>query len=300
VNTAPAALSDEPTCGTMTINPHRPNGRTIVMTHGGWHTYTQYLSTFDHRPGWAYDFAEAGYRVVLADCPGTGTSPEVADPTAISSEYIVRGFARLIDSLSGPVDLLVHSMSGSIGVYLIDEYSDRIEHLVAVAPGQPADIAEQPEAVEDLGDTVRATYGDAERIIPKSGWVEGTREFVLRCIGEGRRFPAVDPDAYLATLSPIWAGLLLERVKPMLDPSSPQRPPIGDLGGTSVLVISGTRDTNHPRAVDQKLVDFLVRKGSSADLIYLGDIGIEGNGHMLMLEENSSQIASVILDWLSR
>ena len=32
--------------------------------------------------------------------------------------------------------------------------------------------------------------------------------------------------------------------------------------------------------------------------IKLADLGIHGNGHMMMLEKNSDQVAQVIADWL--
>ena len=34
--------------------------------------------------------------------------------------------------------------------------------------------------------------------------------------------------------------------------------------------------------------------------IRLADIGIRGNGHMMMLEKNSDQIAAVMFDWLQK
>jgi hypothetical protein len=33
-------------------------------------------------------------------------------------------------------------------------------------------------------------------------------------------------------------------------------------------------------------------------MIKLGEIGINGNGHMMMLEKNSDDIAAVMRDWL--
>ena len=36
------------------------------------------------------------------------------------------------------------------------------------------------------------------------------------------------------------------------------------------------------------------------EFIKLADIGIKGNGHMMMMEKNSDQIARVIADWLDK
>jgi hypothetical protein len=36
----------------------------------------------------------------------------------------------------------------------------------------------------------------------------------------------------------------------------------------------------------------------SAEFIYLGDRGITGNGHMMMLEDNSDALAEQVLSWI--
>lgn len=43
---------------------------------------------------------------------------------------------------------------------------------------------------------------------------------------------------------------------------------------------------------------WLSANGAKADFCFLADRGIVGNGHMLMLETNSDEIAGIILDWL--
>ena len=70
------------------------------------------------------------------------------------------------------------------------------------------------------------------------------------------------------------------------------------LAGKRVLVITGTADLDHARPVDGAIVDWLNANGARADFCFLGDRGIVGNGHMLMLEDNSDEIAGIILDWL--
>jgi pimeloyl-ACP methyl ester carboxylesterase len=186
-------------------------------------------------------------------------------------------------------------MSGTIGISLLESHNDRIEHLVMIAASGPAELESPPSVVEDLGDTVRAVYGGHERIFPKDGWTEGDEEFVLRCIGNGTRFPSVDLEVYRASLSPLWAGLSIDTAYRLFDP--PVRSI--DFRGRPVLVMGGTHDANHPRAREQRLTDWLRDRGATADLLYLGDVGIEGNAHMLMLEENSSELAGLIVDWLA-
>jgi hypothetical protein len=45
-------------------------------------------------------------------------------------------------------------------------------------------------------------------------------------------------------------------------------------------------------------VEQLVAAGGSARHIALADIGITGNSHMLMMEDNSEEIAVLLLGWL--
>ena len=45
---------------------------------------------------------------------------------------------------------------------------------------------------------------------------------------------------------------------------------------------------------------FLKQSGVENDFVKLADLGIHGNGHFMMLEKNSLQIADVIADWLQK
>ena len=51
---------------------------------------------------------------------------------------------------------------------------------------------------------------------------------------------------------------------------------------------------------DHCQVSFLQQAGVNVTFIKLGDEGIRGNGHFMMLEENSDQIASFVANWLSQ
>lgn len=157
-----------------TFSPMAATGKpTVVMVHGGAHSGACYQRTADGRRGWAYLFAEHGYRVVVPDWPGTGRSGHVA-----------------LDRLTGAT------------------------------------------VVEGLGALIRA-LGDPNK-----------------------------------------------------------------LAGKRILVITGTDDLDHSREVDGAVVTWLNALGAKADFCFLADRGIVGNGHMLMLEQNSDEIAAIILDWL--
>jgi len=45
---------------------------------------------------------------------------------------------------------------------------------------------------------------------------------------------------------------------------------------------------------------YLKQAGVDNEFIRLPDLGIHGNGHYMMFEKNSLQIAGVIADWLQK
>jgi hypothetical protein len=51
--------------------------------------------------------------------------------------------------------------------------------------------------------------------------------------------------------------------------------------------------TAEPRSSGRSLA-----RGAKADFIYLGDRGIIGNGHMMMLEKNSDALAEQAVPWI--
>jgi pimeloyl-ACP methyl ester carboxylesterase len=69
--------------------------------------------------------------------------------------------------------------------------------------------------------------------------------------------------------------------------------------GKPVLVLTGENDTDHPREADLATVEWLRGLGANVDYNFLADHGIRGNGHMLMSEENSSEIADIAAAWLT-
>ena len=44
----------------------------------------------------------------------------------------------------------------------------------------------------------------------------------------------------------------------------------------------------------------LKQAGVEVSYVKLADIGLRGNGHMMMMEKNSDAIAQVILEWLDK
>jgi hypothetical protein len=73
---------------------------------------------------------------------------------------------------------------------------------------------------------------------------------------------------------------------------------IGVYRGKRALVLIGTDDVDHPRELDVRIADWLNENGANADFWFLGDRGVSGNGHMMMIESNSDAVAKLVLSWV--
>ncbi|MEA2946954.1 MAG: hypothetical protein QOI40_2284, partial [Alphaproteobacteria bacterium] len=83
-----------------TFAPAVSSGRpTVVMVHGGAHSGACYQRTVDGRPGWAYRFAERGYRVAVPDWPGTGRSGYISIDK-LDGAAVVAGLGGLVRGLA--------------------------------------------------------------------------------------------------------------------------------------------------------------------------------------------------------
>lgn len=284
---------DEPHVYFDRILPARLTGKPpVVMIHGGAHTGACYLETASGRPGWAHRFVAAGYPVVVPDWPGTGRSGYVP-PDQLTGTLVCNGLARLVAGLGEPAIVVTHSMSGAFGWKLLERCGPAIMRLVAVALGPPGNIQPVAHVAEETAEHV-TVHGTTNYVLSRHAPFVATAAFARsKLIGSSRHFPAERADRYAAMLQPIAARLLHERLN--LAGSQVRVDDPGCLAGKPVLMLTGTEDVDHPRAVDAALAEWLRVQGAEVDHIYLGDIGLHGNGHMMMLEENSDVIADLII-----
>jgi pimeloyl-ACP methyl ester carboxylesterase len=266
------------------------------MVHGGFHTGASYLVTPDGRPGWASLFAIRGYQVVVVDLPGFGRSGYVPE-SELTGELICAALAALIDELEVPVALFTHSMSGPYGWKLLETSGDRIRALVAVAPGPPGNIQSPAKVVAETDTAVHMAVSWGTRTLPRQGSLVADRDFVAaNLIGASMCFPVTALETYLASLVPTDVRLLYERAN--LGGAQLRVGEMIRLHGKPVLILTGSHDGSHPRRLDEEIATWLGSIGAAVDFWYLADHGVVGNGHMLMLEENSEQIAEMIIGWL--
>jgi hypothetical protein len=65
-----------------------------------------------------------------------------------------------------------------------------------------------------------------------------------------------------------------------------------------ILIV--TAEASYHAPYDHCTVKFLEQAGAHPSDVRLAEAGIHGNGHMMMLEKNSADIAAMIARWLSK
>ena len=68
------------------------------------------------------------------------------------------------------------------------------------------------------------------------------------------------------------------------------------LDGIPIAVVSAECSGFEPSC--RANAEYLRSCGASVDELRLGELGIHGNGHAMMLEKNNAEVAGVITDWI--
>jgi pimeloyl-ACP methyl ester carboxylesterase len=307
----------------------------IVMVHGGAQSGSNFTGTPDGREGWAQFFLRRGYAVYVVDQPGRGraayqaelygaatapsvdtterqfTAPEVSGrwPQArLHTQWPGRGvrgdplfdqfFASQLPAIQdftlqqtlnreaivallekiGPSILLTHSQSGAFGWPVADARPDLVKAIVAAEPNGPpffnVENIAGPDWFRDLEPQARA-WGVTSVPLAYVPAVKNASELAIA------RQQA--PDG--ADLVRCW----------MQKPPARQLPNLQKL---PILVL--TAEASYHAPYDHCTVRYLEQAGVRSTWIRLADVGIRGNGHMMMLEKNNAEIAEVISRWLDR
>ncbi len=308
------------------LTPRHPRQRyPLVLIHGAAQTATNWMGTPDGRPGWADYFVGQGYTVYMVDQPARGRSPWLPDvdgklatfaAEAIESRFTApqvfnlwpqakmhsqwpgtgrigdpafdafyatqvpyladnaqtqrlnqQGVAALLDRI-GPAIILTHSQSGPFGWLIADARPKLVKAVVAVEPAGP------PFQNAVLGADKARAWGVTDIPIAYDPPVNDPAELKIE------QQPQPDgPD-----LVRCWQQ------------QAPARH-LANLADIPVVVI--TTEASYHAAYDHCTAKYLAQAGVKVTALRLGDHGIHGNGHMVMLEKNNLQVAGVIVGWLA-
>jgi len=306
----------------------------IIMIHGGGQTGSNFLSTPDGRPGWADYFLREGYAVYVVDqsargrsgyftevygptrrpntkamsdrftdpqsaglypqaklhtqWPGSGRAgdpvfdqffasqvEDIADVSAI--ETLNRGsVAALLDRI-GPSILLVHSQSGAIGWGIANDRPDKVKAIVAIEPNGPPFYENQVIGAPDWfkDGAIGRAYGITRTQLAYE--------------------PAISRPEDLAPVREANADAP-DHVRCWLQPEPARQLP--KLAGLPILIV--VSESSYHAPYDHCTSRFLTQAGVKNEFVRLPDVGIKGNGHMMMLEKNNQEIAAYLNGWISR
>jgi pimeloyl-ACP methyl ester carboxylesterase len=306
----------------------------VVMIHGGSQTGTNFTGTPDGREGWAQYFLRRGHAVYVVDQVARGRSahfslsqgpvaegnlkrteqrfvaperfnlwPQAAKHTqwpgagkpgdpAFDAFYATQfpslvnypkqqeinrdaGIA-LLDKI-GPAILMTHSQSGAFHWPIADARPNLVKAIVAVEPNGPpvfeTEFKGAPEWFTDMG--------------KKKAW--GLGEVPLSYDpplkpGEEMAFVKQDkPDA--PDLVRCWQQAEPARKLPKL---------------ANIPILIVVSEASYHASYDHCTANYLTQAGVRNTMIRLQDQGVRGNGHMMMLEKNSDDIAAVMLKWIEK
>jgi pimeloyl-ACP methyl ester carboxylesterase len=306
----------------------------LVIVPGAAQTATNFTGTADGRDGWAQFFLRRGYGVYIVEQPGRGRSgyqpdtegpqafPEVlrvqqrftapekytlwpqsrlhnqwpgtgmaGDPVfdqfmASQVPFVQRpevtqtlnrdALAALIDKL-GPVVLMTHSQSGAYGLLAADQRPNAVKALLQVEGSAPPvhdiELLGAPDWFRD--GNVSKPWGLTAIPMTYAPAAANASELAFE-----QQEKADAPDLAKCWLQKAPARQLVNLVK------------------IPVAVVSGEASFYAPYA--HCLVKYLEQAGVHPAWLNLGAMGIHGNGHMMMLEKNSGQIADVMEKWLRK
>jgi pimeloyl-ACP methyl ester carboxylesterase len=301
----------------------------LVLVHGGAQTAMNFTTTPDGRKGWAQWFAEQGWKVYMVDTPARGRSawqPNIDGklvvvpasrvernftapgdfneypqaklhtqwpggerkgrqgdpifdqfyasqvpflPRTEGEQLTLKSSVALLDRI-GPAVLLVHSQSGQFAWSIADARPASVKGIVSLEPGGPP--------FKDLN--------SSPTDVPRP-WGLSSNKLTYE--------PAVTADSSLAFerqgaadaqgLSACW-----------LYTGPPRR--LSRIAGIPTLLV--VAEASYHAQYDHCTSKFLGSMGVEHDFVRLGDKGIHGNGHMMMLEKNNLDIAAFLNGWMSQ
>jgi pimeloyl-ACP methyl ester carboxylesterase len=305
----------------------------IVFIHGGGQTGTNFTCKPDGKEGWAQFFLRRGYATYVMDQPGRGRSGYDMDvygpfhrhtPERLSERFtnprrtnlypqaklhsqwpgtgeagdrfydrfyasqfmsmdnpiklqeMMRAVGSELLARIGPAIVLTHSQSGVFGWIIADANPKKVKAIIAVEPGLA--VAE----VEGCGPPDWFRYQS------------GVKSWGISTIPMAYDPPAKDPSEMRFVQEDKPQGPNLARVWRQAEPARK----LVNMKGLPVAVVTGEGSYHAPW--EHGTVQYLCQAGVKAEHIKLQDYGVRGNGHMMMLEKNSDEVAAVMHGWLAK
>lgn len=293
----------------------------LVLISGTAQTAVNWMTTPDGRPGWAQYFVEQGYVVYLVDQPARGRSAWHPGIDGELRNFPVSTVETLFTAQDGAwPQAKLHTQwpgSGRKGDPAFDQfYASQVEYVGSNVATQTAMQAAGVALLDRIGPAVLVTHSQAGPF----GWlIADARPGLVKAIvatepqgppiqlGTRKTAPWGVADIAL-TYSPNLIDSAQLQVEQQAKPDGPnllpcwqQKEParqLVNLKNTPIAVI--TTEASYHAPYDHCTVNWLAQAGAKVEFLRLADVGIYGNGHMLMLEKNNIQIAAFVSHWVNK
>ena len=253
----------------------------LLLWHGGGHTGAVWETTPDGRRGWQQYFLQAGFDVFISDAVERGRASWARYPEVFSSEPIFRSKAEAweifrVGTRDGYSDSPAARRANDGQQFPVEAFDQFAMHSV-------------PRWVDNDAPTQAAYNALIERV--------GPCVVIVHSQGGNFGFNAAltHPDHVKAVIA--------------LEPSGAPRvddPRIDAALHIPHLFIWGDYLDQYPVWCDNIVVssrryhEALADKGAATTWMELPASGISGNSHMLMMDKNSDEIASIVSAWLAQ
>ncbi len=255
----------------------------VLFVHGGGGQGSEFLRTPDGRPGWVHAFLRAGYPVYVLDRPGHGRSTwndRVLGPSIPLPDYDLL-YPRFVE----PAKLAAWPGAEAHTQWSEDPLSG--DRFMASQGTMATELAASQRHVEAIAGELFTLTGPTVIISHSAG---GPCGWALAAVGGDSvaAVLAIEPLGYPGMDHPFGRfdnGLAATAFDGDTDPYA--RP---------IALVTG--EASWMREANAKAAQFLSEQRGLFEHIQLESHGISGNGHMMMSEQNSDQIAQLLLNWL--
>lgn len=285
----------------------------LVLVHGGGGQGLDWLGTPDGRPGWATYLVQEGYAVYVVDRPGHGRAsyhPDVlGSMTAPFTHELAVGLF-----MSGAEGAIPHPTahlhtqwpgSGELDDPMVDQFvassGPMIQDFAAAHALEQTRLA---ELLDRIGPAIVMTHSAGG----PAGWlVADVRPPLVKVL------VAIEPlgppfvhnpqlgfslDWGVAAAPLTFDPTVSDASELATEPSQPTEPArtLPNLRRIPIAVVTAPGSLlGH---ADASTVAFLRQAGCDVDHLRLEDLGVHGNGHLMMLEKNSREVLDAILGWI--
>jgi pimeloyl-ACP methyl ester carboxylesterase len=246
----------------------------IIMMHGGGHSGKVYETTPDGREGWFTSFARRGLSPFVVDAPNRGRTGY--DPTQRYKVYL---------GLAAPSTLEIGNIYSAQAAWVAFRWGPTYG---TQYPGQQFPVEYLDQYVRQLVPSYRDATQNPKIVTDLVALIDRVGPCILLgwSTGTGNVMNA-------ATQRPnLVKGLIgLEGTPPSVpvDVATLAKIPV-------VVLIGDNMSPDNARA----FTDNLVSLGGDASTIWLPDAGLHGNGHTMMLERNSEEVADLVEGWIKK